>query len=65
MVPHVESETLARFAGVETEFFIDNLLDRIHSFIAMIRPASRHGILNSLYQVALHLPTKRSTDTRG
>jgi len=41
----------------EREFFIDNLLVRIHLIIMMIRgPVSRHGSLNSLFQVALHLP---------
>ena len=43
----------------ERELFIDNLLIRYplnhrHDFS---RPALRHGILNSLFQVALYLPS--------
>ena len=40
---------------VEREFFIDNLMVRIHSIIVMVlvdQPL-RHGILNSLFQIAL------------
>ena len=36
----------------EREFFIDNILVRIHSIIMMMS----HGSLNFLLQVALHLP---------
>ena len=40
--------------GGDREFFIDNLLIRIPGIIAMMRgPASRHGSLNSPFQVAL------------
>ena len=45
----------------QREFFIDNLLVRIHFIIVMIR---RTGLapwsLNSLFQVALHLPSQLS-----
>ena len=47
--------------GREKEFFIDNLLVRIHTIIEMIlvndfsKPALRHESLNSLFQVALYL----------
>ena len=42
----------------EREFFLDNLLVRIPYIIVMTSgPASRHGSLNSLFQVALHLPS--------
>ena len=37
--------------------FIDNLLVRVHLIIEMSRPALRHGSLNSLFQVALYLPS--------
>ena len=39
----------------EREFFVDNLMVRIHLIIEMIfsRPALRHGSLNSLFQIAL------------
>jgi len=37
----------------EREFFTDNLLVRIH---LLGGPASHHGIVYSLFQVALHLP---------
>ena len=36
---------------------MDNLLVRVHLIIEMIRPALRHGSLNSLFQVASYLPT--------
>ena len=42
----------------EREIFIDNLLVRVHLLIEMSRPALRYGSLNSLFQVALHLPSK-------
>ena len=43
----------------EREFFIDNLLVRIHFIIVMIRwTGLAPGSLNSLFQVALHLPSK-------
>ena len=41
----------------EREIFIENLLVRVHLFIEMSRPALRHGSLNSLFQVALYLPS--------
>jgi hypothetical protein len=41
----------------EREIFIDNLLVRDRLIIEMSRPALRHGSLNSLFQVALHLPS--------
>jgi len=44
----------------EREFFIDNLLVRIHYIIVMVsEPASRHRNLNSLFQVALQLIRNR------
>ena len=42
----------------EREFFIDNLLVRIHFIIVMIRWTGLS--LNSLFQVALHLPSYRA-----
>ena len=45
------------FPSRERDFFIVNLLVRDHFIIVMIGPASRHGSLNSLFQVALHLPS--------
>ena len=36
----------------ERDFFMDNLLVRVHLIIEMSRPALRHGRLNSLFQVA-------------
>ena len=41
-------------AGRESDF-IDNLLVRVHLVIEMSRPALRHGSLDSLFQIALHL----------
>ena len=41
----------------EREILIDNLLVRVHLIIEMSRPALRHGSLNSLFQVALYLPS--------
>jgi len=42
----------------EKEFFNNNLLVQIHSIIEMIWwTRSRHGSLNPLFQVALHLPS--------
>ena len=46
-------ETIQR----EREIFIDNLLVRVHLILEMSRPALRHGSLNSLFQVALYLPS--------
>ena len=44
--------------SIEEEFFVDNLLVRIHFIIEMIWwTASRHGSLNSLFQVALYPPS--------
>ena len=46
-------------AGAEREFFIDNLVVRIHLIIEMIlvdRPRAI-GVLDSLFQVALYLPS--------
>jgi len=46
----------------EREFFIDSLLVRIHFVIEMIlgdRPRAM-GVLNSLFQAALHLPSQDS-----
>ena len=42
------------------EIFIDNLLARVHLIIEMCRPASRHGSLSSLFQVALYPALCRS-----
>jgi len=44
-------------AAVEREFFIDNLLARVHFFIVMIRWTGAMGVLNPLFHVALHLPS--------
>ena len=45
----------------EREFFIDNLLVRIQLNIEMIVvPALSHGSLNSLFQVALYIPSYAS-----
>ena len=44
-------------AWLEGEIFIDNLLVRVHLLIEMSRPVLRHGSLNSLFQVALYLPS--------
>jgi len=54
--PHATPERWA-MACREREFFIDNLLVRIHLIVEMIfsRPALRHGSLNSVSQVALYL----------
>ena len=41
----------------EREIFTDNLLVRVNLSIEMSRPALRHGSLNSLFQVALYLPS--------
>ena len=41
----------------EREILIDNLLVRVQLIIEMSRPALRHGSLNSLFQVALYLPS--------
>jgi len=43
--------------SLEREIFIDNLLVRVHLIIEMSRPALRHRSLNSLFQVALYLPS--------
>ena len=43
--------------GSEREIFIDNLLVRVHLIIEISRPALRHGSLNSLFQVAVYLPS--------
>ena len=50
---HNPAEDLAR----ERESFIDNLLVRFHLIIEMSRPALRQGSLNSLFQVAVYLPS--------
>ena len=42
---------------IDREIVIDNLLVRVHLNIEMSRPALRHGSLNSLFQVALYLPS--------
>ena len=34
-----------------------NLLVRVHLIIEMSKPALRHGSLNSLFQVAVYLPS--------
>ena len=44
-------------SATEREIFIDNLLVRVHLIIEMSRPALRHGSLNSLFQVAVYLPS--------
>ena len=42
----------------EREFFTDKLLVRIHFIIVMIRwTGLAHGSLNSLFPVALHVPS--------
>jgi len=46
-----------RACSPEREIFIDNLLVRVHLIIEMSRPALRRGSLNSLFQVALYLPS--------
>ena len=48
-------------ADREREFFVDNLLVRIHFVIEMILVDRLRamGVLNSLFQVALHLPSCR------
>jgi hypothetical protein len=43
--------------GRERKIFIATLLVRVHLIIEMSRPALRHGSLNSLFQVALYLPS--------
>ena len=43
--------------GPNREIFIEDLLDRVHLIIEMSRPALRHRSLNSLFQVALYLPS--------
>ena len=52
-----EEEAEAGKVFIEREIFIGNLLVRIHMIIEMSRPALRHGSLNSLFQVALYLPS--------
>ena len=47
-------ETAACCGGVEREFLIDNLLVRIYFIIVMMKWT---GELNSLFQIALHLPS--------
>ena len=47
----------ARLRGRERELFIDNLLVRIHLII--VDRTCAMGVLNSLFQVALHLPSLR------
>ena len=52
---HKTSKVLQR----EREFFIDDLMVRIHLIIVMIledRPCAM-GVLNSLFQIALYLPS--------
>ena len=44
-------------AGPQREIVLDNLPVRVHLIIEMSRPALRHGRLNSLFQVALYLPS--------
>ena len=51
------SHTCALLVTLEREAFIDSLLVRVHLIIEMSRPALRHGSLNSLFQVALYLPS--------
>jgi hypothetical protein len=43
------------------KIFIDNLLVRVHLVIEMSRPDLHHGSLNSLFQVALYLPSYAGT----
>ena len=54
-----DSETVTQVVAEahEREIFTDNLLVRVHLIIEMSRPALRHGSLNSLFQVALYLPS--------
>ena len=42
---------------LDREIFIGNLLVRVHFIIETSRPALRHGSLDSLFQVALYLPS--------
>ena len=46
--------------SLKREIFIDNLLVRVHFIIEMSRPALRNGSLNSLFQVAVYLPSSAS-----
>jgi len=49
---------LLQYSPAEREFFIDNLLFRIHYVIVMIMLTRlAPWELNSLFQVALHLPS--------
>ena len=48
----------------EREIYTDNLVIRVHFIIEMSRPALRHGSLNSLFQVALYLPSSKMTFSR-
>ena len=54
-IPHIQVTRHGR----EREFFVYNLLVRIHIIVLinLSRTASRHGSLNSLFQVALYLPS--------
>ena len=53
-----EGATVGNTVG-EREFFIDNLMVRIHSIIVVILAdrACAMGVLNSLFQIALYLPS--------
>ena len=52
------AQTLPQRGERGREFCIDNLLVRINFIMEMIWwTVSRHGILNSVFQVALHLPS--------
>ena len=53
----VEGSKIPTCQASEREIFIANLLVRVHLIIEMSRPALRHGSLNSLFQVALYLPS--------
>ena len=53
----INTSTAAKYARLEGEIFIDNLLVRVALIIEMSRPALRHGSLNSRFQVASYLPS--------
>ena len=64
-LPKVAGRLERSLEGVrERDIFIDSLLVRVHSIIEMSRPALRHGSLNSLFQVALYLPSSKVTSSR-
>ena len=62
---HVATSLQVRSAPEKREIFVDNLLVRVHVIIEMSRSALRHGTLNSLFQVALYLPSCSGIASRG